>query len=354
MTEIENFADLFYYFGEDSGDKVKRDLAKLFPFLDSDNTTRLKRQLSKTAITSALKHTFLLSAKHPMVVLTLRQMDEDNHHDGIECVWSLVQQQIWVIGLRNALRSIKSKFFRCRKLAVQPVDPLIADLPKERIKGNVKPFKNTGLDFFGPIEVTVLCRTLKHWFCLIAYLVTRAVHIDVVNGLDTDARMLAIRIFMFRRDKHHTIKNDNGTNSVGAARDFSECFNEWNQETSFEHLARGQIIWSFNFPGVLHFGRIWERMIRSSRKSIIAIVENRRLTLPVLITAKRFVQQTLNGRLLTPVFGNLKDIEALTANDFLLKRPVVAEPLMSDSTRHIDHQKMYNVVQAYDQIIWNR
>ena len=36
-------------------------------------------------------------------------------------------------------------------------------------------------------------------------LVTRAVHIEVVNGLDTDACMMAITRFMARRGKPRTI-----------------------------------------------------------------------------------------------------------------------------------------------------
>ena len=48
---------------------------------------------------------------------------------------------------------------------------------------------------------------------LFAY--TRAVHIEVLNGLGTDACMLATTRFMARRDRPHTIISDN---IVGAAR----------------------------------------------------------------------------------------------------------------------------------------
>ena len=67
-------------------------------------------------------------------------MNEDNQHEGTEYVRSLVQQRFWDIGIRNALRSIKSKCAKCRKLAVQPIHPHMAGLPRERIEGNVYPF----------------------------------------------------------------------------------------------------------------------------------------------------------------------------------------------------------------------
>ena len=92
----------------------------------------------------------------------LRQMHEDNHHEGTEYVRSLVQQKFWVVGIRNALRSIKSKCVSCKKLAMQPIHPHMADLPKERVEGNVYPFKSTGIEYIGSFEVTVLRRPVKH------------------------------------------------------------------------------------------------------------------------------------------------------------------------------------------------
>ena len=193
----------------------------------------------------------------------LKQMHEDNHHEGTEYVRSLVQQRSWVIGPQNALRSIKSKRVRCRKLVVQPVHPHMADLPKERVEGNVNPFKNTGVDYFGPIEVTILRGPVKHWCCLFTCLVTRAVHIEVVNGLYIYVCMMAVNRFMARRGRPHTFISDNGTNFVGAAREFTECFNEWDPDAMCERPACGEIIWKLNPPGAPHFGGVWERLVRS-------------------------------------------------------------------------------------------
>ena len=166
MTQRESFAELFNKFEDGSGERVKHDLAKLSPFVDSDNIIRLKSRLSKATISDDLKHPILLSAEHPVMILILREMHEDNHNEGTEYMRSLVQQQFWVIELRSALRSIKSKCVKCKKLAVQPIHPHMADLSEERVEGNVYPFKNTGVDFFGPFEVPVLRRPVKHWCCL--------------------------------------------------------------------------------------------------------------------------------------------------------------------------------------------
>ena len=50
----------------------------------------------------------------------------------------------------------------------------------------------------------------------------RAVHIEVVPKLDTDSCLNAIMRFIARRGKSNTIISDNGTNVVGAEREFAE------------------------------------------------------------------------------------------------------------------------------------
>ena len=118
MTQLESSAELFSKLEDSTGEKVKHDLAKLSPFVDSDNTIRLRGRLSKATVSKHLKHAILLSVKHPAMVRMLRQTHKDNHHGGTEYVRSLVQKRFWVIGRRNALRSIESECVKCRKLAV--------------------------------------------------------------------------------------------------------------------------------------------------------------------------------------------------------------------------------------------
>ena len=165
---------------------------------------------------------------------------------------------------------------------------------------------------------------------------------------------MAVTRSMARRGKPHTIMNDKGTNFVGATREFEECFSQWDRDAMCERLARGQIIWKFNPPGVPHFGGIWDRLVRSCKKAMFLILGNRSLTLPVLTTTMCLVEQTLNGRPLTPGSDDPEDLEALTPNHFLLGRPVLAEPLMSDAVRYVDCRKMYKVAQTYNQMIWSR
>ena len=233
------------------------------------------------------------------------------------------------------------------------------DLPKERVEGNVYLFKGTGIDYFGQFGVTVLRRPVKHWCCFFTCLVTRVFYREVVNCLDTVScrsldSTLSVTRFIARRSKPHTIISDNGTNFVGAAREFEECFSQWDRDAMCKRLARGRIIWNFDPPGAPHFDGIWERLVRSCKKAMFAILAHRRLTLPVLTTTMCWVEQTLNAKPLTPESDDPDDLEALTPNHFLLGRPVLAEPLMPEAVRYVDCRKIYKVAQANNQMVWKK
>ena len=52
--------------------------------------------------------------------------------------------------------------------------------------------------------------------CLLTFLVTRAVHIDLCHNLSTDFLFMAIRRFVSARGYPDLIVSDNGENSIGA------------------------------------------------------------------------------------------------------------------------------------------
>ena len=175
------------------------------------------------------KHSRLLHWKHHAVELFLKNEHKDNQHEGTEHVRNIVQQKMWILGIRNALRSIKNKFVTCRKGRAQTKAPEMTDLPEERLDASTA-FKNVGFDYFGPFIVKIGRRNEKRWCCLFTCLTMRTMHIGVVPKLDTDSCLNAIMRFIARRSKSNTIISDNGTNFVGAEQEFAEYLAAWNKE----------------------------------------------------------------------------------------------------------------------------
>ena len=104
-------------------------IAKLSPFIEKDGAIRVKGRLKHSNLAYNAKHPILLIAKHPIVQLLLEKAHRDNLREGTEYVRNMLQQEYWIIGLRNALRKIKSRFIKCRHRNANPIHPPMADLP---------------------------------------------------------------------------------------------------------------------------------------------------------------------------------------------------------------------------------
>uniref|UniRef100_A0A182X1M9 Integrase catalytic domain-containing protein n=1 Tax=Anopheles quadriannulatus TaxID=34691 RepID=A0A182X1M9_ANOQN len=102
----------------------------------------------------------------------------------------------------------------CKITKSKPYTPRMSPLPVERLTAWVHPFSYVGVDFLGPVDVTNGRRNEKRYVAVFTCLVTRAVHLEMVYSLSTDACIMAIRRFVARRGT--PIFFDNGTNFVGA------------------------------------------------------------------------------------------------------------------------------------------
>ena len=112
----------------------------------------------------------------------------------------------------------------------------------------------------------------------------RAVHIEVVPKLDTDSCLNVIMRIITRRGKPSTIITNNGTNFVGADREFAEYDEAWKKAGIEKHLIQRGIRWKFNPTSALHFGGVWERLVTSCNKAMYAVLGNRSVTEHVLST----------------------------------------------------------------------
>ena len=118
------------------------------------------------------------------------------------------------------------------------------------------------------------------------------------------------------------------TNFVGAEREFAEYVAAWNKKGIEEHLIQRGIRWKFNPPAAPHFGGVWERLVRSCKKAMYAVLGNRSVTEHILSITMCIVEQILNARPLTTVSSDVNDLEALTPNHFLLGKRNVCLPYL--------------------------
>ena len=323
------------------------------PFIGPNGLLRAKGRTTPLDVASFdLKHPIILDSRHPAVRLLLEHTHVKHCHQGVEYLRALIQQKFAIVRLRSTLRSIQARCIVCRKRKAETPQPIMADLPKERLAFAARPFTNTGLDYFGPFYVAVKRSTEKRWGFLFTCLTTRAVHFEVVPSMDTSSCVMGIERFAARRGPPSVLWSDNGTNFTAAEKELLQNVLNWKQQAITDSLVKKGINWKFNPPSAPHHGGVWERLVRSFKNTFYAILGNRRLTDEILSTVFCLVEQSLNDRPLVPASADLADLEALTPNHFLLGAP--SSSLPSHFNADFDHRKRYARAQAYSEAIWNR
>lgn len=75
----------------------------------------------------------------------------------------------------------------------------MGQLPPDRATPFVPPFSFTGVDLFGPFNVTIGRRKEKRWAVIFTCLMVRAAHIEVADDLTADSFILCFPNFINRR-----------------------------------------------------------------------------------------------------------------------------------------------------------
>ena len=148
---------------------------------------------------------------------------------------------------------------------------------------------------------------------------TKAVHIEMLNTLETDSFINALMRFAARRGEPKQIRCDNGTNFRGAFNETQKELDQWNKAME-QKLAKKGIEWLFNTPNASHQGGLWERMIRATRRILNVTIGKSILDDERLATIFCEVEGILNNRPLTPNPDDPTDDEPLTPNHLLLMR----------------------------------
>lgn len=243
-------------------------LASLSPFMDSSGIIRVGGRLKHSDFPSDVKHPILLPRKHQISKSILEHCHRLIQHQGRHVTAGAVREAGYhVEGSAQAVRYLVKHCEFCRRLRAPVMEQLMADLPVDRLS-RTAPFTNCGLDVFGPFHVKDRPRTrsnlgtVKVWALLLTCLASRAVHVEVLFGLDTSSFRNSLRRFLAIRGTCKMFRSDRGTNFVGSN----------NQDLDLEQIqgelgSRG-VDWKFNPPGASHFGGIWERKIGQVRRCL--------------------------------------------------------------------------------------
>ncbi|CAG9122153.1 unnamed protein product [Plutella xylostella] len=324
-------------------------LFHLSPILE-DGVLRLDGRISAATAPPAAKRPIILDGRHLFTTLLVQREHEAAQHANNERVVNNLRQKYHILHLRPTVKRVARSCARCMVTRSMPRTPPIGDLPRARLDPFTRPFSNCGVDYFGPMVVTVGRRHEKRWGALFTCLTTRAVHLELVASLSADSAIMALRRMAARRGWPKTIYSDNGTNFRGADAELRAAYADW--EPAFQDEAlRHRTEWRFIPPGAPNQGGAWERLVRSVKTALKAVLHQQFPREELLQTLLAEAEHSVNSRPLTHVSVDLRDPEALTPNHFLLGS---SEGLPSTGPCQPTDLRAWRRVQALADSFWRR
>ena len=126
---------------------------------------------------------------------------------------------------------------KCRKYRRPTEEQRMGDLPQDRME-TTPPFAHAGIDCFGPIYIKEGRKELKKHGLVLTCLCLRAIHLEMLDNMTSDAFVNALKAFIAIRGNVHLLRCDQGTNVVGARRENS--LKQWCQTDPVKgHVAAG-------------------------------------------------------------------------------------------------------------------
>ncbi|GBL96407.1 hypothetical protein AVEN_43722-1 [Araneus ventricosus] len=232
----------------------------------------------------------------------------------------------------------------------------MASLPRESVTVN-SPFSNTGIDLCDPFYIKYKSQRKvifnKVYVAIFVCFSTRAVDLEILTDLTSDALIPTLKRFFARYGICTTIFSDNATNFVGAnseLRKFYQLFKKLPDNLA-SYLVSQSISWKLLPPRSPNFGGLWEAGVKSFKHHLKRIVGKLKLTIKEFLTVVNQVEGVLNIRPLIPLSSDSNYFSAFTPGHFLIGRPIssIPEPQLVNvpNNRLSNQQKVQKIEENY-------
>ena len=251
-------------------------LKQLQVYRDDNLVLRVGGRAKQSTEPMEVSHPVILPRDSQYSLLVVRECHEKIQHQGMMFTMHRVRDEgYWVIGLRGKASRVVRQCAKCIRKRGIPQAQRMADLPAERLEPS-PPFTYCGVDCFGPFPVKDGRKEAKRYGLIVTCLASRAVHIEMLVDMSTDAFMMALRNVIALRGDIRLIRCDQGTNFVGASRELKRALNEMDPGSISYKLLELNCEFKFNPPAASHRGGVWERQIRTIRSVLSSMLSSTR------------------------------------------------------------------------------
>ena len=158
-------------------------------------------RLYQSELDDNVKHPMLIEANSHFTMILVRYHHQRCLHAGPQSTLYNLRQQLWFRNAQIIFRRMFQACTICARFSRTSFQIPMGPLPAERITPN-RLFSNTGIDFAGPFFVmmkSTLKTTEKVYISLFVCFATKAVHLEIVSSLSTEACISALKSFVSTR-----------------------------------------------------------------------------------------------------------------------------------------------------------
>ncbi|XP_043065437.1 uncharacterized protein LOC122320892, partial [Drosophila ficusphila] len=327
---------------------------------DEFGIMRVGGRLKNSGLAFESQHPIILPRSHPVTHALIMHFHRRKLHSGPRSLLAHIRLQYWPIGGRKTVTTVVNKCIICFRAKPRLFEHVMADLPKSRVSSTWT-FMVTGLDFCGPFHYRTGVRgkvPVKTYVCIFICFSTKAVHLELVQDLSTQAFLGALKRFILTRGKPARIWSDNATNFVGAKNELTELKRLFLCDPHIrsvqEFCLEDNIEWRFIPPRSPHFGGLWEAAVKTAKFHFYRSVGPSLLSFDELRTLVCHIGAIINSRPLLPLSENPADLDVLTPAHFLGTAPLVLFPEPDVTLLNCNRLDRWQRISYHQQVFWAR
>lgn len=216
--------------------------------LGEDGVLRVGGRLSQSSLPNSVKHPVIIPKDHHITRMLIAHHHERIQHQGKGLTINEIRANgYWIQGINRAVASYIRQCVTCKRHRKPVEEQRMADLPLERVEPS-PPFSYCGMDCFGPFLIKQGRKECKRYGLLLTCFSSRAIHIEMLDSMSTDALINGLRCFIAVRGAVRQIRSDQGTNFIGAKNEFKEALKEVCGDRLTAFLADRQCDFVMNAP----------------------------------------------------------------------------------------------------------
>ena len=215
--------------------------------------------------------------------------------------------------------------------------PAMAPLPGTRIT-EATAFTRTGLDYLGPMATKTVDGQMKVWVCLFTCMVTRAIHLELLQDMSAEEFLLAFRRFVAQRGSPIEVISDNALTFKTSSQALDLL---WKKVTKCDdvqsHVSNIGVTWKFIVELAPWMGGFYERLVSLVKRALRKSINRQLLTYVQLHTVLKEVESIVNSRPLVYVGEDIDSTITLTPGHFLSLNPATGIPVLKNDVNDVDY-----------------